>query len=303
MAIQLPDPITKQQQSNWCWAGSAASIVDFYGGNASQCNMATYLEEANGWGSVNCCNFPAWNGSGTDTTPSYCNTGNYFATQPGNVQTILQKMYGIPTNDVLRPLAASEVETEVYAGRPFEFAWAWTQGGGHAQVGNGWLSNSSTMGYFDPWPSDPSENWYLYSWVVQGSNHTWVETLKPTITPNPPVPVIYANGKSGNVSVSSSTPVNITAGLNAGGFTNTQADWWVAAYLNGDFYFLNSSEQWTTQELPVIQGAIFSFAPVSFFNSALPSGTTITFYFGVDLTMDGVLDNPVYWNSVTVTSH
>jgi hypothetical protein len=224
------------------------------------------------------------------------------------VQEIMSKLYSIPTSGYSRSFAQSEVQTEIYAGRPFIMRWYWRYGGAHALVGHGIVGNM--VYWFDPWPWSPQFNVSPYSQVVRdydGINpsydHTWTETIKPNVTPRPPVPDIKANGIDGTLHVSSTTPVNVTASLNAGGFTNTQADLWIAAYYNGVLYFQNSAGLWTTQAVPIAQGAIFSFSPVSVFYSTLPPGTTITFYFAIDLTMNGIFDNPYYYDYVTVIAY
>lgn len=117
----------------------------------------------------------------------------------------------------------------------------------------------------------------------------------------PPRPDIKINGSDSNISVSGFTPVNLMVSLDPGSFLNTEADWWIIAYVANTWYFLNSSLQWTTQYIPIYQGPLFNVSPVSLFSSTLPVGYTYTFYFAVDLTKNGVIDNPLYFDSVTVT--
>lgn len=272
-AMILPLPMVTQQQTNWCWAGSTKAIENYYGIAANECDMASYLEERNYWGSEDCCQYaPLSLLNSNNAGYAECNQGNYFAASPGSVSEIMSYQYGTPNNVVNTYLSQSAVQTEIYAGRPFEMAWAWSSGGGHALVGYG--ITGSQVNYMDPWPWNPQANVASYSWVVQpsDSSHTWYQTIRPTITPQPPVPDIEANGSGGTVYVNHAVPANITASLNPGGFTNTQADWWVAAYLNGILYYgyyddTSASWQWTTQVKPAAQEGLVSLSPVSVFSS------------------------------------
>jgi len=138
-----------------------------------------------------------------------------------------------------------------------------------------------------------------------GTNHIGpLPNLVNALSQELPSPDIKANGWDSSISVSRSTPVNLTVSLNPGGFSNTNADWWVAAYVQqvNTWYFMNSSGQWTTQTVPIYQGPLFYVSPgSSIFNSTLPAGYTYTFYFAADLTKNGIIDNPLYVDAVTVT--
>ena len=162
------------------------------------------------------------------------------------------------------------------------------------------------------------QSYSTYSWVKFSDdnisyggynyNHSWGQTVKPSITPQAPVLSVLANGVDGSISVSQNIPVNVTINLNPGGFTNTQADWWVFAYLNGYLYYYhfdNSSGtwQWTTQASPTFQGVVSGLSPYNVFSGTIPAGMSITFYFAVDLTMNGVFDSPYYYDYVTVTGY
>ena len=137
-----------------------------------------------------------------------------------------------------------------------------------------------------------------------GTNHIGpLPNLVNSLSQELPKPDIKANGSEGPISISRYTPVNLTIGLNPGGFSNTNADWWVAVYIQqlNVWYFMNSSGQWTTQTVPIYQGPLFSLSPGSIFKNTLPPGYTYIFYFGVDLYRNGTIDNPLYVDAVTVT--
>ncbi len=120
-----------------------------------------------------------------------------------------------------------------------------------------------------------------------------------------PKPDIKANGSDGPISVSRSTPVNLTISLDSCGLSNN-ADWWGARYdikRNIWSYYVFSSGQWTTEAVPAYQGGLFNLSPLSVFCSTLSPGT-YTFYFVVDLSMNGAIDyTQSFYDSVTVTVH
>jgi hypothetical protein len=117
----------------------------------------------------------------------------------------------------------------------------------------------------------------------------------------PPQPSMLVNGSYGPLSVSHTQPITLTISLNPEGYTNTNADWWAGRYNEGlnQLLFLNSSLQWTTQTVPLYQGPLFALGATSWNMGTLSPGT-YEFTFGVDLTMDGILDNPLYYATPVV---
>lgn len=137
-----------------------------------------------------------------------------------------------------------------------------------------------------------------------GTNHIGpLPNLVSALSQQLPTADVKANGSDGPISISGTTPVNLTASFNPGGFTNADADWWVAAYVRelATWYYLNSSGQWTTQAVPIYQGPLFALSPTSIYTSVVPSGYTYDVYVGVDLNRNGTIDNPLYYDVVTVT--
>ena len=310
MAMIVPLQMVQQQQTNWCWAGSTSAIESFYSRSNSQCEMANYLlTRLYGYLPDNCCRYAPLSLPNTNP-PHLCNQGNYLLTSErvGNVQEIMNNNYTTPNSGVASSLSQADVQTEIYAGRPFEMRWDWLPwgSGAHALVGYGLTGNM--MNYMDPWPWNPQSNAASYTSVVSNASHIWTQTVRPSITPQPPIPDVKANGMDGNISVSHTTPVNVTCSLNPGAFTNTQADLWIAGYFYGLLYYYyfdtsSSTWRWTTQARPAAQGGLVSLTPFSIIYGTVPAGTSMTFYFAVDLTMNGVLDNPYYIDYVTITGY
>lgn len=103
--------------------------------------------------------------------------------------------------------------------------------------------------------------------------------------------------------------VDVTVLMRTGAYAGLSCDWWVVAYgANVGLYYLNSNFQWTPAGSfgalqPVYQGPIFDITrPYSVFTySGLPAGT-YSFYFGLDTSVNGVLDvNAVYYDTAVLT--
>lgn len=122
-----------------------------------------------------------------------------------------------------------------------------------------------------------------------------------------PVPDIKANSQDGSITVSSGTLVSITLSLDPDNLSGQNADWWVAESApDGFFYYFDLSTGSMVQGLlPTYQGPLFSFGTTQLLNSFNLTVGTHTFYFAVDMNMNGALDmNSIYydWVSVNVTN-
>jgi surface antigen len=113
-------------------------------------------------------------------------------------------------------------------------------------------------------------------------------------------PVISANGTH-MASINSGDPLNVSISLNVSSSSQSLAksqpiaDWWVIALAGSQWYYLNSSVQWTQFDgnlshcHPVYQGALFNLPATDVLSTTgLPVGNYI-FWFVVSQ-MDGVLD-------------
>ncbi|MBU4365925.1 MAG: leucine-rich repeat domain-containing protein [Verrucomicrobia bacterium] len=129
---------------------------------------------------------------------------------------------------------------------------------------------------------------------------------RPTAPYNVIVPTIKANGKVGNITVNYSEAVSVTAEMNAGDYAGVPFDWWVVACAGSSWFYMNNSSQWTEENdlqkwHPVYQGSLFHLPATEVLNiSGLMIGS-YTFYFAVDLPMNGVLNMERIWvDAVTV---
>jgi hypothetical protein len=121
----LPVTTVPQDTSNWCWAASVQSILNYYEVYPRQCDLANYA-----WGRSDCCVNPL----------SYnCNQANYnYGTYEGkNVETIL-KDWGVNATALSRSLFQQTSVNEINARRPFIIGLEYSTTGGHDIVGYGY---------------------------------------------------------------------------------------------------------------------------------------------------------------------
>lgn len=297
MAIILPLNATPQQQSMWCWASSTQAIVRWMGGDVNQCTLANELRAAKGWGNDQCCNYgyfvlarPEVEGG-----PPICNQGNVLA-GTGSDQELLSAR-GINTTLVYGPLPENQVQTELNAGRPFIFSWDWNTGGGHALVCRG--QENGLVYYVDPSaPGNNTSQVNTYGWVRLEAHHEWVGTLRLNNSPPPPIPDVQVNGWSTTYYATSSTFLNVTIYQTDGLYAQTPADWWVLVSFSGMLYYLDQYGNWTTNPTTWSQLALQD-RYATIYSGTLPSGI-YTIYFGVDLTRNGILDDPIYYDWVNI---
>lgn len=291
-AIVLPVPGSAQYQTNWCWASSAQVIVRWLGGSMNQCTLADELRIASGWGDDQCCSY----GYRVLAPDHICNQGNwlfYYGFRP--IEDMLSDR-GIDTTGIWSLLSQNAIQTEVNAGRPFIFRRDWDGGGAHALVCHGQAGGNTY--FFDPWDAQNLFQVGTYNWVVDGANHTWTRTLRTDEAPTPPIPDIKVNNMDGTYYATTSTYLNMTVRLTDGVYAGTLADWWVMGYFSGVYLHLNGSGTWTTTpsvwrnwNLMDIYSKIFS---------GTSGAGTYTIYFGVDLTPDGVVNDPMYYDYINI---
>ncbi|MDH5203941.1 MAG: hypothetical protein OEW69_11900, partial [Nitrospirota bacterium] len=167
----------------------------------------------------------------------------------------------------------------------------------------------ATVGANVPTFSDTNVNesgtYYYAVWAYNSAGDSAYSNEASAITLTPPVPDIKANGSDSSLYVRFFEPVDITISLDPGGYSGVNADWGGAKYVasEGILYWYNfSTGQWTTYVIPAYQGPLFNLSPTSIIYTTLPPDT-YTFYFGVDLKMNGLLDEPFYYDSVDVISY
>ena len=120
---------------------------------------------------------------------------------------------------------------------------------------------------------------------------------------NSPEPDIKANGSNGPLSVSPGTPVSVTVSLNPRSYDAQNADWWVVELTPSSTYnhFDLSTGSMVQGLLPTHQGPLFSLASTQLLNRSHLTVGTHTFYFAVDMDMNGSLDmSSLYYDWVSI---
>ena len=128
--------------------------------------------------------------------------------------------------------------------------------------------------------------------------HVW--EISSTTSPGPD---IKANGSNGPLSVSSGTPVSVTVSLNPGSYDAQNADWWVVELTPSSTYnhFDLSTGSMVQGLLPTHQGPLFNLGSTPLLNSSALTVGTHTFYFAVDMNMNGSLDmDSIFYDSVGI---
>ena len=113
------------------------------------------------------------------------------------------------------------------------------------------------------------------------------------------LPDIKANGKDGEITVTSGTTVSVMISLAPGDQNGKSADWWFAMDSPWDWYFLTTSG-WNQIPIPLYQSFPLSdFSDQKMIEDQLPVGD-YEFFFGVYITPNDTANSPLYMDSVKV---
>ncbi|MCV2395172.1 hypothetical protein OEB99_12715 [Actinotalea sp. M2MS4P-6] len=141
-----------QEKTNWCWVASSKTVISWVGAtNSSQCQLYK-------WGKgVSSC---AGNEPGSFTT---------------DVSRLLAKAGVSNIGYVTGPLSFASVRSEIDVNRVLLMRWAWDgQTVGHQLTIYGYNTDGTRIAYINP--ADGYHTWASYSWMLDGSNHTWTHT-------------------------------------------------------------------------------------------------------------------------------
>jgi hypothetical protein len=111
---------------------------------------------------------------------------------------------------------------------------------------------------------------------------------------------INANGISEEVTIGKSDTLTIGCGLNASKDAGKPADWWLVVDTTSGWFSYNIAEGWQPNIDVTYQGPLFDFPPTSILEMRELPSAIYTFYFGIDLTIDGNLNLPLYYDQVVV---
>ena len=116
-----------------------------------------------------------------------------------------------------------------------------------------------------------------------------------------PIPDIKVNGSDGPITLYQNDTLTITVSLNNNGITDN-ADWWLAAQAPFGLYFYTFSG-WVPYTKPAYQHPLFYLPTYEVFSTSISwlQEGTYTFYFGVDMVMDGIITwDSLYYDTVEV---
>ena len=115
-----------------------------------------------------------------------------------------------------------------------------------------------------------------------------------------PSTVLRVNGSTAPVSLTSDDPIQLSLSLDAGDFTGQTADYWLVWAGENLLYSFGTTGGWASGLLAAATLPLFDFDSLSIPGPTLSPGAYV-FYFGVDLTADGQLNSPLYYDSVAAT--
>ncbi|MFJ3338573.1 papain-like cysteine protease family protein [Streptomyces sp. NPDC086766] len=138
-ARQLNISMQAQQESNWCWAASGATIASWFGHDYSQ---NSFCDAAFGYSLNTSC-------------------PNSQATLADD-RTAYDRMGLNPGSYIQGRLSYGGVQSEIDADRPVQTRIQWSSGGGHMEVLYGYDASSGWVYWGDPWPDDYRYNWATY---------------------------------------------------------------------------------------------------------------------------------------------
>ncbi|MEJ2611911.1 MAG: C39 family peptidase [Candidatus Thiodiazotropha sp.] len=161
---KLDIPLVEQEQKYWCWAGATQSILQYYGNDWKQCEIAEFARTHStyhNYGSENCCKNPS----------GACNDLNELAIQKGSIQDILKNMASPPITSTLikRKLSENEIKDNIKLKRPF-IILAYE----HFIVGYGFKNGN--LYYMDPWEGE-GYGYNKYEDKVNDKEWYWTLTM------------------------------------------------------------------------------------------------------------------------------
>jgi hypothetical protein len=153
-------------------------------------------------------------------------------------------------------------------------------------------------------PTSPEDEEACVAWTDFRDSYYDVFFDSPGLVSNDPVADIKANGSDSPITIAQGANLIVTVELDPGDRSGDNADWWVLADAGGGtWYYYSLSGAWYPGAAVTHQGPLFNLTPpFEVLNmSGLPVGT-YTFYFGVDMNMNGTIDSgDLFYDSVTVT--
>lgn len=141
-----------QQQNQWCWAATGASIEQTLGVTVSQTAFC-----AAGKGS----------------------SGGYCPNQPAQIPEIVRGFRGTGFNaqDARGTISFASITQQIDAGIPNLTGIYWTSGGGHAEVIYGYDTTNQSILVGDPWPTYQRYQTWSYNQYRSNAKFRWNDTI------------------------------------------------------------------------------------------------------------------------------
>ena len=117
-----------------------------------------------------------------------------------------------------------------------------------------------------------------------------------------PVPTIKVNGMTGHVELSRNDNMSVTIELDPGSYDGQLTDWWVLhQYRNRWYYYSSKGQKWRRGYSTYDQKSLSNIGSIEVMNSSRSNSGFYTYYFGVDILMNGAKDTEFYYeDSITV---
>ncbi len=141
-----------QQQNQWCWAATGASIEATLGVTVSQ---------------------QAFCAAGKGSSSGYC------PNQPAQIPEIVRGFRGTGFNaqDAGGPISFASITKQIDAGIPHLTGIYWTSGGGHAEVIYGYDTANQSILIGDPWPTYQRYQTWNYTQYRSNARFRWNDTI------------------------------------------------------------------------------------------------------------------------------
>jgi Papain-like cysteine protease AvrRpt2 len=146
-----------QEQTNWCWAATAASVSAFFNPSTTWTQCKIVNAEL---GRTGCC---------TNGSSSYCNISWYLDRALTRTGNFVSMSWGTGT--------MSDVKNEIDNNRPLGVRIGWSGGGGHFVALDGYSQTFNMVAVDDPWYGASDVDLAVFQTSYQGSG-SWTHSYR-----------------------------------------------------------------------------------------------------------------------------
>jgi len=163
-----------QEQTQWCWAASAKCVLDYYGNEYLQCEIADYNRNNCPWGnygSTDCCVNALWG----------CNAPAYLEC----LQDILLNLGNITNAPANNPLALDGINFHLGRQRPIIMRWQKISAPTHGHIMVIYGVDGYKIEYMDPDPATGGYRVLPYDSLKNNGTYEWTQTITLQKSPFP----------------------------------------------------------------------------------------------------------------------